>query len=303
MSKIFDNLDFGTHFKDEYGTRWIKLNCNSTYQHVLPFFQDHTGCRRSFNAVDYNGLMDHLPFDLAVEEIPNPNLTPLTNQGLDISNPSDIISSDLNNGLNENNNSSTNNQNNMNTATTAVSTTPQLTLKEAVVQAATELKNKGAFSAYDVTTAVREAANSGEFALPGLEAKQNNSNIKYWVNHEDVKQVVDGLLNDGTLATLGLTNVNYNGSFRVFEFATSVAPSSPVTSSTPASTTANPTQSPVAQRIQTYLSNAGSATLKQVQSALKVNGVTCKDLAAIVAGLGFSVTPGTTDCYSTYTVS
>lgn len=300
MSKIFDNLDYGTHFKDEYGTRWIKLNCNSTYQQVLPFFQDHTGCRRSFNAVDYNGLMQHLPFDLAVEEIPNPNLTPLTNQGLDISTPSDIISSDLNNGLNENN---SNNQNNMNTATQAVSTTPQLTLKEAVVEAVTELKNKGAFSAYDVTSAVRAGANGGEFALPGLEAKQNNSNIKYWVNHEDVKQVVDGLLNDGTLATLGLTNVNYNGSFRVFEFASSVAQSSPATSSTPASTTANPTQSPLAQRIQTYLSNVGSATLKQVQSALKVNGVTCKDLAAIVAGLGYSVNPGTTDCYSTYTVS
>ena len=299
MSKIFDNLNYGTHFKDEYGTRWIKLNCNSTYLQVLPFYQDHTGCRCSFNVVDYNGLMQHLPFDLAVEEIPNPNLISTVTVRLDNSIPSDTIQSDLNNSLNENNNSQTTN---MNTANTAVTPNTQLTLREAVIQEATVLKNKGAFSAYDATTAVRAAANAGEYALPGLEAKPNNNGIKYWVNHEDVKEVVETLLNDGTLANLGLTNVNYNGSFRVFEFANSVVSTS--APSVPTSNAAsNPTQSPVAQRIKAYLSNAGSATLRQIQSTLKVNGLTCKDLAAVVAGLGYTVSPGTADCYSTYKVS
>ena len=195
-----------------------------------------------------------------------------------------------------------------NTANTAVSTTPQLTLTEAVTQAVNELKtSKGAFSAYDVTTAVRAAANGGEYALPGLEARGNQSGITYWVDHSNVKTVVDTLLNDGTLANLGLTNVNYNGSFRVFEFAVpsvtpSSAPSVPVSNAT-----ANATQSPVAQRIQNYLSNtlrcSVTPTLRQVQSTLKVNGLTCKDLASIVIGLGYTVVPGTTDCYSTYTVS
>ena len=195
----------------------------------------------------------------------------------------------------------------MNTnANTAVSTTPQLTLKEAVVNAVNELKVKGSFSAHDVTKTVRDAANAGEIALPGLEASQpNSSNIKYWVNHADVKTTLDGLLNDGTLANLGLTNVDYSGAFRVFEFAvgapatTSAAPSA----TTPAPAAANPTQSPLAQKIEAYLNKVGSATLKQVQSALKVNGVTCKDLAPIVESLGFTVTAGTPDCFSTYTAN
>jgi hypothetical protein len=200
----------------------------------------------------------------------------------------------------------------MKTVNTAVSSVPQLTLKEAVIDAINDLKSNGSMSAHDITTAIREAANAGEIALPGLEATQpNSSNIKYWVNHADVKAVIDGLLNDGTLANLGMTNVNYSGGFRVFEFsapATSSVPSADDhDDAAPAPTTsasaANATQSPMAQRVEAYLKKAGSATLKQIQSALKVNGVTCKDLAAIVAGLGFTVTPGTSDCFSTYTAN
>ncbi len=194
------------------------------------------------------------------------------------------------------------------TTTPAVSTTPQLTLKEAVVNAVNELKVKGSFSAHDVTETIRKAANAGEIALPGLEATQpNNSGIKYWVNHADVKTTIDGLLNDGTLANLGMTNVDYSGAFRVFEFAASVAAPAitpaPDASAAPAVSTSDPTQSPMDQRIKAYLTKVGSATLKQVQSALKVNGVTCKDLASIVVGLGFTVTPGTNDCFSTYEVA
>ena len=198
--------------------------------------------------------------------------------------------------------------------TNAVNTTPKLTLTEAVVNAVNELKSKGSFSAYDVTTAVRAAANAGEIELPGLEANTNQSGIKYWVNHEDVKREIDALLNNGELANLGLTNVNYNGSFRVFEFANSTATSAPaVTTATPApaavvASTTDDTDpadadSPVASRVAAYLNKVGTATLKQVQSALKVNGITCKDFAGIVKGLGYTVTPGTSDCYSTYTVS
>ena len=192
--------------------------------------------------------------------------------------------------------------------TNAVNTTPKLTLTEAVVNAVNELKSKGSFSAYDVTTAVRAAANAGEIELPGLEANTNQSGIKYWVNHEDVKREIDALLNNGELANLGLTNVNYNGSFRVFEFANSAAtttvatPAAPVASTT-AYTDPADADSPVASRVSAYLSKVGTATLKQVQSALKVNGITCKDFAGIVKGLGYTVTPGTSDCYSTYTVS
>ena len=236
------------------------------------------------------------------------------NQWLDNVKSADIITPDLNNNSQNQNKKNENNMktNDTATATPAVSTTPQLTLKEAVVNAVNELKVKGSFSAHDVTKTVRDAANAGEIALPGLEASQpNSSNIKYWVNHADVKTTLDGLLNDGTLANLGLTNVDYSGAFRVFEFAvgapatTSAAPSAPSAPSatTPAPAAANPTQSPLAQKIEAYLNKVGSATLKQVQSALKVNGVTCKDLAPIVESLGFTVTAGTPDCFSTYTAN
>ena len=233
----------------------------------------------------------------------------LDKSALDNSKKADIIISDLNNGQNQNkkNNMKTNADS---TATTAVSTTPQLTLKEATVNAVKELiKTKGSFSIHDVTTEIRTGVNAGEFALPGLENTNPNSQsgIKYWVKNEDVKAIIESLESDGTLATLGLTNVDVSGPFRVFEFSTPApsaddhdgAPAPAPT--TPAPNAANPTQSPLAQRIDAYLSKKVGATLKAVQSALKVNGVTCKDLAGIVVGLGYTVTPGTSDCYSTYT--
>jgi hypothetical protein len=193
----------------------------------------------------------------------------------------------------------------MNTNTSAVSTTPNLTLREAVVNAVNELKTDGNFSAHDITMAIRAAANGGEIALPGLENRNaaSQSGIKYWVNHEDVKRVIDALLNDGTLNNLGLTNVDSSGDFRVFEFGTQVAaPSAPVL--TPSTRNAsNPSASPVVQKLKLYLSAVRSATLKQVQSALKINGVTCKDLAGIASQAGFTVRAGTPNCYSTYTVS
>ncbi len=62
------------------------------------------------------------------------------------------------------------------------------------------------------------------------------------------------------------------------------------------------TDGPVAQRVAAYLANVRSATIKQVQSMLKTNGVTCKDLATTLDELGYTVTEGTPGCYSTYTV-
>ena len=184
-------------------------------------------------------------------------------------------------------------------ANTAVSTTPQVTLKQAVTDAVNELKVNGSFSAHDVTSAVRAAVNGGEIAIPGLEAQPNGAGISFWVKHEDVKAIVDEMLEDGTLANLGMTNVNYSGAFRVFEFAAPTADASDPAAATNAATTSG-TQTPMEQRIKAYLTKVGSATLKQIQSALKVNGVTCADLAPIVTGLGYTLRAGTTDCYSTY---
>jgi hypothetical protein len=190
-----------------------------------------------------------------------------------------------------------------------VTATPQYTLKEAVADAVYILKPNGSFSAHDVTIAVREAVNEGEYALPGYENPNTTSNIKYLVNHEDVKNVLAILENDGSLANAGLTNVDYSGPYRVYQFET------PATTDTDTDATANTiissssdsdadnSDSPTAKRIATYLENhSGSATIRQIHSSLKINGLTSKALVELVDELGYTVTAGTEGAFSTYTV-
>lgn len=185
------------------------------------------------------------------------------------------------------------------TATTAAA----YSLKEAVLDAVSTLKSNGSFSAHDVTKQIRQSVNDGEYTLPGLEAPAGSA-YKYNVNHDDVKEVIDSLLNDGTLQNLGLTNVDYSGAYRVFEFGSAVAADTTSTTDTTDTTSdVDQADSPVASRIKAYLDNVGSATLKQVQSMLKVNGITCKDLATLADEIGLTVTVGTEGCFSTYTVS
>lgn len=197
----------------------------------------------------------------------------------------------------------------MNTNATTNAPQTNLTLREAAVQAVNELKGNGSFSAHDVTNTIRESVNAGEYALPGYEARPGTAGgtIKYWVDHEAVKTVIDALLADGELRNLGLTNVagpTDARPYRVFEFATATAtavtPATPATTTPTANATAVGTQGALATRIQAYLANAGTATLKQVQSALKTNGVTCEDLYNLTTALGINVEPGTPGKFSTY---
>jgi hypothetical protein len=198
---------------------------------------------------------------------------------------------------------------------TVAGATAQYTLTEAVTEAVETLKVNGSFSAHDVTVAVREAVNEGEYALPGSENPNTASNIKYLVNHEDVKNVLNLLNNDGTLVNLGLTNVDYSGPYRVYQFgatasATDDSPANDAAGVTDTATVAVDTDtdaadsdSPVAQKIATYLTNHGdSATIRQIHSSLKIAGLTSKDLVALVDDLGYTVTAGTEGAYSTYTV-
>ena len=191
--------------------------------------------------------------------------------------------------------------------TNATANAPQtnLTLTEAVVQAVNELKATGKFSAHEVTNTIRESVNSGEYALPGLEARPGTANgtIKYWVDHEAVKTVIDTLINNGEMANLGMVNVDYSGAWRVFEFDTNgtgatPAPVTPTTNAAPVNTAGALTN-----RVKAYLdSQDGTVTLKQVQSALKANGVSCEDFYNLITALGYDVEPGTVDKFSTYTV-
>ncbi len=185
----------------------------------------------------------------------------------------------------------------MKTNATAPSAKSAYTLKEAVLDAITTLKAKGTFSAHDVTAQVRQSVNDGEYTLPGLEAAAGSA-FAYNVNHDSVKDVIDSVLNDGTLANLGLTNVNYDDAYRTFEFSTTTT----ATVDT-ADTDADENDGPVAKRIAAYIDKqGGETTVRNLQRALHVNGLTSKELVELLEKLDYVVTVGNEGFYSTYTV-
>lgn len=334
---IFDNLSFGDHFENESGSKFIKI----FHYGGLP--RTYEGS--AFNAIDYRGMPFYFNFSDKVifprgdirktlgdfikshtkeqlcKELENRTVLQsisdsfISTEGLDNRKTTDIITQDLNKSPNENNNSKTDNT--MNTNTAAVITVPQLTLTEAVTNAINTLKSRGQMSAYEITSTIRSSVNAGEYEIPSLIT--SGANIKYWVNHSDVKDIIETMLNDNSLTALGLTNVNFNGSYRVFEFAnnptptpvadTNVTTDDNTTSVTTATTHLVPAASSVLvgtvnQKISNYLKNQSGniVTLKKIQSAIKVNGYHCYDIGNIVASLGYSVTPGSSNCFSTYTV-
>lgn len=192
----------------------------------------------------------------------------------------------------------------MKTNASAPSVKSTYTLKEAVLDAVATLKSKGTFSAHDVTKQVRQSVNDGEYTLPGLEAPAGSA-FAYNVSHESVKEVIDSVLNDGTLANLGLTKVNYDGAFRTFEFsttATAVGATFGDGGTTANDAEADEKDSPVAKRIAAYLSNRGETTVRDLQRALHINGLTSKDLVELLGKLNYTVNEGNAGFYSTYTV-
>ncbi len=195
----------------------------------------------------------------------------------------------------------------MKTNATTPSVKSAYTIKEAVLDAINTLK-ENVFSAHDVTAQVRQSVNDGEYTLPGLEAAAG-SDFAYNVSHDSVKEVIDSVLNDGTLANLGLTNVNYDGAYRTFEFSATTADADTTTADTDTTTAddadaeADENDSPVAKRIAAYIDNqGGETTVRNLQRALHVNGLTSKDLVELLEKLNYTVTVGNEGFYSTYTV-
>ena len=178
-------------------------------------------------------------------------------------------------------------------------TNAQYTLKEAVIEEVNTLKSNGSFSANEVVDAIRESVENRDYVIPGMSV----------IQLEDVSEVLALLHGDGTLNILGLTNINRDGDFRLYEFDTTDADSGEDDGSevcdgcSCSGDCADAEGSPVAARIRNYIDRVGSATLKQVQGALKINGVTCKDLYDIVKDLDYDITEGTEGAYSTYRVA
>jgi len=196
----------------------------------------------------------------------------------------------------------------MKTNTSVPSVVTAYTLKEAVLDAISTLKSKGSFSVHDVTVQVRTSVNDGEYTLPGLEAAAGSA-FAYEVKNDSVKEVINSLLNDGTLENLGLTNVNYNGPFRTFEFGTTAADTTDtdgdggITATDVVADDADESDSPVAKRIAAYIDNqGGETTVRNLQRALHINGLTSKDLVELLEKLNYTVNVGNEGFYSTYTV-
>jgi hypothetical protein len=193
----------------------------------------------------------------------------------------------------------------MKTNTSVQTVKSAYTLKEAVLDAINTLKQGSIFSAHDVTTQVRQSVNDGEYTLPGLEAAAGSA-FAYNVSHDSVKEVIDSVLNDGTLANLGLTNVNYDGAYRTFEFSTTAADTTDTDGdggTTAADADADEKDSPVAKRIAAYIANqGGETTVRNLQRALHINGLTSKDLVELLEKLDYTVNVGNEGFYSTYTV-
>jgi DNA-dependent RNA polymerase auxiliary subunit epsilon len=184
----------------------------------------------------------------------------------------------------------------MKTNTSVPSVTSVYTLKEAVLDAINTLK-ENVFSDHDVTAQVRKSVNDDEYTLPGLEAAAGSA-FAYNVSHDSVKEVIDSVLNDGTLANLGLTNVNYDGAYRTFEFSTTTT-----TQNTATDTDADESDSPVSKRIAAYIDKqGGETTVRNLQRALHINGLTSKDLVELLEKLNYTVNVENEGFYSTYTV-
>jgi hypothetical protein len=194
-------------------------------------------------------------------------------------------------------------------------------LTEAVVAAINELKAAGSLSAYQVTQLIRQKTNQDEWTVVGCEARPNQQNIKFWINHDDVRRTVNELYANNELDALGFTGRQFNGSYMEYSFdvnaptpvpttPTVVVPVDPaqITSVPASSTTRVNLSNMLGQRVVNTVANlrslGGAVTLKRVQSALKENGVTCQDLYDVLAPrLDCKLSPGPyVDYYSQYVV-
>lgn len=170
----------------------------------------------------------------------------------------------------------------------AVQTTPEpvksITLQTAVALAVRDLLPLGPFSAFDVTQLIRvqvdkdyELSDVFDFGI----ADDEDGTEFTEVHHDDVKAIVVELFDNGLIdATRGYGTKNGNS---FVQYTPTVDGTQIATGLilTPA-VGAQPSTSPYLDKIQAYLKEKKSATAKQIQSALKVQGLYCEDILRIL---------------------
>lgn len=186
------------------------------------------------------------------------------------------------------------------------------TLEAAVLEQVQEFCDaEQAFSAYDITLALREKVNSGKMEIPEVEDPNHSANFRYNIQHNQVRNAFQALWSDSSLPRL---NRSFNGSYFVYSPQTGASQQSVVQQTTPVSATPTPATTPtqltsvntspvnttdteVMRRFKVYVANCRTTgkrpTLKEVQSAVKrgslSTGVSCEQLNNFASKLGFKV--------------
>ena len=162
------------------------------------------------------------------------------------------------------------------------------------------------FSVHDITQNIRRKTMDGTLEIPEVEVV--GASIRFNIPHANVKSIFDEMWRNGTFDPFLTLSRNFTGKY--FRYApTPVSTQSSQTSTqptqqsipqvpctfAPASTTVqNNTdnivkadKNTVTQRIKQYLEYCKSAyvtpTMKKIQSSIKCNGWTCRDISYIVS--------------------
>jgi hypothetical protein len=151
-----------------------------------------------------------------------------------------------------------------------------ITLQTAVMLTINELLKLGSFSAFEVTSIIRLRVDNeyGLFTdIDGVYIDFNDDDITdphTAIEHKAVKQIVAELYENGLFQATKSYGKHDGKSFIIY---------TPVDTVQTTTTTYTPPTNPYIDRIDNYLRNHGTATIKQIQSALKINGLTCEEIA------------------------
>jgi hypothetical protein len=350
MSELinFDYLSAGAHFEDSTGRQFVKLNGQDIF--TFRIRSHYTGEDSRVNAIDYNGIGVHLNHEEKCRVI-TPGLQ-LTENKLTYQEENDLLwklvrltgehgkcncdeapfskdnvcpicyirkfmsTEDIKtvDTTGDSDKVEESKLKNKHIETTDKQMNTFNTLKEAVIAAILEqtAANGAVLSLHQITVFIRERTNTGEWEVLDCVARPNNQNIKFWINHDEVRRIVNDMYANQELDALGFTDRSYNGTYMEYSFG--CAPTQPASSTATATTTANAVQSTtvlppvvtqtsgvavtadVVSKVDSYIKNQKSIqntpTIKQVQSAVKVKGITCEDFYKVVMNLGYNVVAG-----------
>ena len=154
-----------------------------------------------------------------------------------------------------------------------------ITLQTAVMLEIANLLFAGApFSAYNVTQNIRVKVDD-EYDLSDVEKDGDLDDDDEWVEftpieHDQVKALVRELYENGFIDAT--KKYNSKGYIEYVPNTAIVITNNTITNSSPTNV------SPYYDKINDYLTSHGPATIKQIQSALKVKGLLCEDIAKVL---------------------